>query len=103
METIHQIYYYMLDSAFPMFDGAFPAAVGPLLFNFSMSLKGFYLGKNNKMGMEFLGGTKSTRALTDNLDSSLPTMRQISLKFAARQQANTYRMNSTLCINARVR
>ena len=93
METIHQIYYYMFDSAFPMFDGAFPAAIGRFLFNFPMSLKGFYLGKNNKKGHEIFRGTKSTRALINNLDSSLPTMRQISLKFAARQQTNTYRMN----------
>ena len=82
METIHQIYYYMFDSAFPMFDGAFPAAVGPFLFNFPMSLKWFYFGENNKKGHGIFRGTKSTRALTNNLDSSLPTMRQISLKFA---------------------
>ena len=48
--------------------------------------------------MEFLGGTKSTRALTDNLDSSLPTVRQISLKFAARQQANTYIQNEQYAV-----
>ena len=56
METIHQIYYYMFDSAFPMFDGAFPASVGPFLFNFPMSLKGFYLVKNNKKGYVIFRG-----------------------------------------------
>ena len=48
--------------------------------------------------MEFLGVTKSTRAQTDNLDSSLPTMRQISLKFAAREQAALYIHNEQYAV-----
>ena len=46
METMHQIYY-------NMFDSAFTAIARTFLSHFPMSLKGCYLGTNNKKGVDF--------------------------------------------------